>query len=91
MRNGWNTVTLYLPHGICVVSRNQGVSHQLQGTDSFSGSKIIVNHEFMTNRLFSYLYAMALARKGEILFYFNHSIADTDMSLNILRRLRCRL
>ena len=52
---------------------------------------IIVNHEFMTNRLFSYLYAMALARKGEILFYFNHSIADTDMSLNILRRLRCRL
>ena len=52
---------------------------------------IIVNHEFMTNRLFSYLYAKALARKGEILFYFNHSIADTDMSLNILRRLRCRL
>ena len=46
---------------------------------------IIVNHERMTNRLFSYLYAMALARKGEILFYFNHSIADTDMSLNILR------
>ena len=51
----------------------------------------IVCHEFMTNRLFSYPYAMALARKGEILFYFNHSIADTDMSLNILRRLRCRL
>lgn len=25
------------------------------------------------------------------LFYFNHSIADTDMSLNILSRLRCRL
>ena len=52
---------------------------------------IIVNDEFMTSRLFSYLYAVALARKGEILFYFNHSIADTDMSLNILRRLRCRL
>ena len=52
---------------------------------------IIVNHEFMTNRLFSYLYAMALARRGEILFYFNHSIADTDMSLNILRSLWCRL
>ena len=28
---------------------------------------IIVNHERMTNRLFSYLYAMALARKGEML------------------------